>query len=226
MSTPEIVAKALADMERQEQSDAAQQGTAAWLFERVGFCTASRFQDVIAKTKAGKPTAKREDYLMELVVERLTGQPSDHYTSAAMQWGADQEDHSRMAYEAATGAIVDRVGFIKHPKLHWVGGSPDGLIGDDGGWESKSPFNSAIHLYTVLEGVPEEHLAQMQGLMWITGRQWWDFQSFDPRLPEPLNRYCVRVPRDNQFIAMLEAEVIVFNQEVDERLRKLIPELQ
>ena len=204
-----------------ERAQAKEQGSAAWLFERVGYCTASRFKDVIGKTKAGKPTAGRETYLMELVVERITGQPQDHFTSSAMQWGTDQEQPSRMAYEAATGRMVEETGFIKHPTLPMVGGSPDGLIGDDGGWESKSPYNSAVHIYTLIEGMPPEHEAQIQGLMWITGRKWWDFQSFDPRLPAPLNRYVKRVERNDIFIKQLEAEVIAFNAEVAVMVEKL-----
>ena len=192
----------------------AEQGSAAWLYERVGYVTASRFGSVIAKTKAGKPTAEREKYLMELVIERITGQPQDHFTSSAMQWGVDQEKASRMDYEAATGRIIEEVGFIKHPTLPMVGGSPDGLIGDDGGWESKSPFNTANHVYTLLQGMPEEHIPQVQGLMWITGREWWDFQSFDPRLPEPICRYVQRVPRDEKYIAAMEADIITFCAEV------------
>jgi len=196
------------------ESQPAAQGSAAWLYERVGFVTASRFQDVIAKTKAGKPTAEREKYLMELVVERITGQPQDHFTSAAMQWGQDTEQRSRMDYEAQTGRMIEEVGFLKHPTLPMVGGSPDGLIGEDGGWESKSPFNSGVHIRTLLDGMPEEHIAQCQGLMWITGRKWWDFQSFDPRLPEPLCRYTKRIERDDKYITALESEVITFSAEV------------
>ena len=198
-----------------------EQGSAAWLYERCGFVTASRFRDVMAKLKSGKPSEKRQTYLMECVIERLTGRPNDHFASTAMQWGTDQEPHSRMAYESATGAMVEEVGFIKHPTLPMVGGSPDGLIGEDGGWESKSPYNSAVHLYTVLEGMPEEHIAQVQGCMWLTGRAWWDFQSFDPRLPEPLNRYCQRIERDEKYIAALEAEVIAFSAEVAEMVERL-----
>ena len=192
----------------------AEQGSAAWLYERVGYVTASRFGAVIAKTKAGKPTAEREKYLMEVVIERITGQPQDHFTRAAMTWGIDNEKPSRMDYEAATGRIIEEVGFIKHKTLAMVGGSPDGLIGDDGGWESKSPFNTANHVYTLLQGMPEEHIPQVQGLMWITGREWWDFQSFDPRLPEPICRYVQRVPRDEKYIAAMEAEIITFSAEV------------
>ena len=197
------------------------QGSAAWLFERVGYCTASRFKDVLAKLKSGKPAEKRETYLMELVIERLTGQPTDHFTNSAMQWGTDNEKASRMDYEAHTGRIVEECGFIKHPTLHWVGGSPDGLIGEDGGWESKSPYNSANHIYTLLEGMPAEHMPQIQGLMWLTGRKWWDFQSFDPRLPEPLCRYVQRIERNEKYIAILEEEVITFTAEVSAMVLKL-----
>ncbi len=206
--------------ERAEEGNA--QGTAQWFYDRCGYVTASRFDGVIAKTKAGKPTAAREKYLWEVVVERVTGQPQDHFSNAAMQWGQDNETPSRMAAEAAAGYMIEQVGFIKHPTLPMVGGSPDGLIDEDGGWESKSPFNSGIHLQTVLAGaMPEEHRAQVQGLMWITGRQWWDFQSFDPRLPAPLNRFTQRIERDGAYIAQLESEIITFSAEVNALVLKL-----
>lgn len=203
------------------RGEPAPQGSAAWLYERVGYCTASKFEAVMARTKAGKPTAEREKYLMQLVVERLTGQPTDNFNNAAMQWGSEQEGASRMAYEAATGRMVEEVGFLKHPTLPMVGGSPDGLIGEDGGWESKSPYNSAVHLMTILNGMPAEHFAQVQGLMWITGRIWWDFQSFDPRLPAPLNRHCQRIHRDAGYINELVAKVAEFNAEVDVMVARL-----
>ena len=126
-----------------------------------------------------------------------------------------------MEYEAATGAMVEQVGFIKHPTLQMVGCSPDGLIDEDGGYESKSPFNSVNHIWTLLEGMPEEHMAQCQGGMWITGRKWWDFQSFDPRLPQPFCRYAQRIERDDKYIAALESEVIAFTAEVAEMVKRL-----
>lgn len=220
----DFIRRAMARDDRIEPTIGGQQGSAAWLFERVGYCTASRFRDVMDKLKSGKPGAKRQTYLMELVVERITGQPQDHYSSAAMQWGEEQEAHSRMDYEAQTGAIIEQVGFIKHPTLPMVGGSPDGLIDEDGGWESKSPYNSGIHLQTVLAGaMPEEHFAQVQGLMWITGRAWWDFQSYDPRLPDPLCRFVRRIERDNEYIAQLAQEIIAFNAEVAAVVQRLVP---
>jgi hypothetical protein len=204
-------------------SDPAAQGSGAWLYERCGYVTASRFKDVLDFTKAGKPGAKRTAYLWEVVIERLTGQPADHYSNAAMEWGTEQEAHSRMAYEAHTGLMVEEVGFLKHPTLPMVGGSPDGLIDDDGGWESKSPFNSAIHLQTVLGGMPEDHMAQVMGLMWITGRKWWDFVSYDPRMPAPLNLHRERILRNDEWIANLEKEIIAFQAEAAALIARLSP---
>ena len=204
-------------------AEPAAQGSGAWFYERCGFVTASRFKDVLDFTKAGKPGAKRTAYLWEVVIERLTGQPADHYSNAAMEWGTEQEQHSRMAYEAATGRMVEETGFIKHPTLPMVGGSPDGLIADNGGWESKSPFNSAVHLATVLDGMPADHMPQVQGLMWITGRAWWDFTSYDPRLPAALQMYVQRIERDDEYIVNMEGEIIKFQAEVAALLAKLTP---
>ena len=201
-----------------------EQGSAAWLFARVGHVSASRFKDAIGKGAKGQYLAARETYLWELVIERVTGMPSDHWTSAATEWGQKNETPSKMAYEAATGAMLEPVGFVKHPTIKWVGASPDALIGDDGGFESKSPFNSRYHLETLLaKQMPEEHIAQVQGGMWVCSRKYWDFQSFDPRLPEPLNRFCVRVPRDDAYIAELETEIIKFAAEVEARVKELLP---
>lgn len=202
-------------------AEPAKQGSGAWLYERCGFITASRFRDVLDFTAKGLPGAKRKAYLWEVVIERLTGMPADHYSNAAMEWGTEQEPLSRMAYEAQSGHMVEEVGFIKHPTLPMVGGSPDGLIGDDGGWESKSPFNSAIHLATVLDGMPEEHAPQVQGLMWITGGTWWDFSSFDPRMPAPLKLYTQRIERDDEYIAKLELAVRAFDAEANALLARL-----
>jgi len=204
-------------------SEEAKQGSGAWLYERCGFITASRFRDVVDLTKAGKPTAKREAYLWEVVIERVTGQPSDHFSSAAMEWGTEQEQHSRMAYEAHSGNMVDEVGFLKHPTLPMCGGSPDGMINEDGGWESKSPYNSRYHLETIINGMPEDHMAQCQGLMWITGRQWWDFTSYDPRMPKHLRLFVQRIERNDEYIQNLEKEVIAFSAQADEITASLKP---
>jgi hypothetical protein len=195
------------------------QGSGEWLRERMGQCTASRFADVLDFTKAGKESAKRAAYKMECLIARITGITPQHFVTDAMQWGTDHEPMARMAYESLTGAMVEPTGFIPHPAIAKCGGSPDGLIDDDGGVEFKCP-NTGTHIKTMLSGQCE-HLPQIQGYLWITGRQWFDFVSYDPRMPDGMRLYMQRIKRDEAYIANLSAEVIRFLAEVDEMQRKL-----
>lgn len=197
-----------------------EQRTAAWMACRLGKVTASKVADVLAKTKTGV-SASRTNYLSDLVVERLTGQQAEFYQNDAMAWGTETEPQARMAYEAFKGVLVDEEGFIDHPSISNFGCSPDGLVGDSGLIEIKCP-NSKTHIDTLLSGkAPSKYIPQMQTQMAVTGRQWCDFVSFDPRLPEDLQLFVVRVNRDNDYIANLEKEVSAFLQEVDETVTKL-----
>lgn len=199
------------------------QGSQEWLAERAGHVTASRFKDVLAKIKTGE-AATRRAYRLQLVTERLTGLPCDTYTNAAMAWGTEQEPYAREAYEIETGEDVTQTGFLKNLELGWVGASPDGLIGDDGAIEIKCPFQSTVHVETLQNGMPPEHMAQVQGVLWVTGRQWVDFISFDPRMPEGLRIYKQRIARDDVYIDKLHAEVKTFLSEVEamhDQLRKM-----
>lgn len=194
-----------------------------WYAARCGKATASRFKGVMARLENGAPAADRQRYLTELVVERLTGQPVPAYENAAMRWGTEQEAAARAAYEQRTGVAVEETGFVAHDVLT-AGCSPDGLVDWDGLIEIKCPFNSAVHINTLLNGMPAEHTAQVQGQMWITGRQWCDFVSFDPRMPESLQLHVQRINRDPAFIADLERQVTEFLNEVGaqvEALRRL-----
>jgi hypothetical protein len=140
-----------------------------------------------------------------------------------MQWGTEQEPAARAAYERVTGTSVEETGFVAHDTL-LAGCSPDGLVDWDGLIEIKCPYNSANHIETLLRGMPDEHIPQVQGQMWITGRQWCDFVSFDPRMPEPLQLHIQRINRDPGFIADLEARITIFLQQVGiqvEALRRL-----
>jgi hypothetical protein len=195
------------------------QGTLEWFSERAGKATASRFKDVLAKTKTGY-SSSRKNYAAQLVVERLTGTVEDSYQSAAMQRGTELEPLARMAWEARTGLIAEEVGFIPHPTLEQVGGSPDGVIGADGLLEIKAP-NTATHIEALLNGMDPGHVAQIQGLLWITGRRWCEFVSFDNRMPEGLQLYVQRVPRDDAYITALEVEIKAFLAEVAATVERL-----
>ena len=191
-----------------------------WYAARCGKATASRFKDVMARLKNGNPAADRQRYLTELVVERLTGQPVPAYENAAMRWGAEQEAAARAAYEQRTRVAVEETGFIAHDVL-MAGCSSDGLVDWDGLIEIKCPYNSAVHIETLLNGMPAEHMPQVQGQMWLTGREWLDFVSFDPRMPADLQLYTQRIKGNPEFQAKLEREIIAFSAEVDEIVSKL-----
>lgn len=190
-----------------------------WLQARCGFPTGSGFKHLMAKTAKGQPTAARSTYLWEKVVERLTGEPVQHFVNAAMQHGIDNEPVALAAYEAKTGFSVAPMGFVRHATLA-TGCSPDGIVDMDGLLEIKCP-TTQTHLQTIAGGMPLDHMAQLQGGMWICGLKWADFVSFDPRLPPPYRIYVQRVPRDDEYISMLETEVTGFLAQIEAVLANL-----
>ncbi len=106
------------------------QGTESWHTRRLGWVTGSRMKDVMAKTKSG-PAATRENYMMELLCQRLTGKREEGFTSQAMQRGTEMEPIARGCYEAHTSLMVVEATFCKHPTIDWYGASPDGFVSTD-----------------------------------------------------------------------------------------------
>jgi putative phage-type endonuclease len=203
-----------------EMTEEVIQGTDAWFSARLGKVTASRVADVIAKTKSGYSTS-RDNYMAQLVCERLTGQKGESFTNAAMQHGTDTEPLARSAYEALNGLLVEEVGFVQHPKIEQAGASPDGLVGLFGMLEIKCP-NTATHIDTLLtQTVPGKYITQMQWQMRCCERQWCDYVSFDPRLPQDLQLFVKRVEFDAAYVATLEEEVNLFLKELDNKVSKL-----
>ena len=199
---------------------AIEQGTDAWKQQRLGYVTASRVSDVMAKVKTGEAKT-REKYRYELVVQRLTGVVPEGYINDAMAWGTDNEPYARMKYEAKTGNFVQLTGFHKHPTIAWVGASPDGMIEDDGLIEIKCP-NTETHLRTLeAKKAPSQYISQMQMQMWVMNRDWCDFVSYDPRLPEDLCYFSIRVLRDDEYIKNMEAEVLAFLAEIETTITTL-----
>jgi len=197
------------------------QGSAEWLDIHRGKITASRIADVLAVLKKGGEGADRRNYRIEQIAERLTGRSEDHYVSPEMEWGTEFEPVARSAYEIATNSIVDTVGFVLHPTFDYAGSSPDGLVNEDGGLELKCP-KTTTHIKWLDEGiVPEEHQAQCLWNMACCERNWWDFMSFDPRMPAGARVFIVRMLRDDERIAAMEAEVLKFNGEVEAVIERL-----
>jgi len=191
------------------------QGSDEWFKARIGKITASHFSDVLAK-KTGKP--KASDYIMRLIGERLTGLKEPNFHNDYMDNGIETEAQAREYYESLYGVKVEQVGFVELNEN--VGCSPDGLVNGDGLIEIKCP-KSTTHLTTILDNKMQTcYTAQVQGQLWVTGRQWCDWISFDPRVTvNPF--FMVRVDRDEKYIAVLEAAVEQFIKDMEIIIAKL-----
>lgn len=195
-----------------------EQRTEQWLLDRLGHVTASKADCVLA----GKETAKRQGYIIQLVTERLTGQVQDSFTNSAMAWGTEQEPVARAVYQStlAGDLFVEETGFVKHPTIEWLGASPDGLVGE-GLVEIKCP-NSTTHVEYLMESkVPAKYKPQMMVQMLCTQRKWCDFVSFDPRLPEDLQLFVVRFEPKQEELDKIESAIKDFLTEVDKATNKL-----
>jgi len=198
------------------------QGTQEWLDLRKGHVTASRVADIMAKTKTG-PSASRQNYLIELAIQRVTGVVEESYKNEAMIRGTEEEPKARQAYELLTETFVEEVPFVKHKTIEWFGCSPDGIIKNNDGTynllEIKNP-NSATHWSYIKEGEPPtKYKIQMMAQMACTGAQWCDFFSYDSRMPEGSRHFLKRMMRDNKFIEEMEKEVKTFLDEIAEEVR-------
>jgi hypothetical protein len=199
-----------------------EQGSPEWHAARCGRVTGSRIADIVRKVKTGV-SKMRTTYMGELIAERLSGvQPGDGYVSPAMQWGKDCEAKARATYAFMFDADVKQIGFAIHPTIEMAGASPDSLVGDVGGLETKCP-NTATHLDALLGAeIDPDYVKQCQWNMACTGRAWWDYCSFDPRLPPTMQLHVRRVRRDDAVIAELETAVTEFIAELDAKVADLL----
>ncbi len=198
-----------------------EQETREWMAQRAGAFTASRSKDLMARTKTG-PGASRGSLLTLLAVERLTGECVSTYQNAAMQRGIDMEGEARDAYSFVQGVAVDEVGFVPHPTVPRCGASPDGTVGDDGLVEIKCPSNMEKHLDALRTGAHAmEYQWQLQHQLYVTGRQWVDAASYDPRFPDGLQLAIKRVYRDEGLIDSLAAAITIADKEVEAMVAEL-----
>ena len=203
-----------------------EQRTEEWFQQRLGKVTASRISDVIAKTKTGVSTS-RQNYLVQLVSERLTGKKGDSFVNQAMLDGIERESVARELYMRTRGVSVTEVGFFDHPIIKNSGASPDGAVNaeEDGKYagliEIKCPIETT-HTNTLMsKSVPSKYIPQMQWQLACTGAKWVDFVSYNPNFPEELQLFVARVDRDDTYIGELEAEVVKFLEEVEQTILKL-----
>ena len=197
-----------------------EQGSVEWATAKLGYVSASNIAEVMSKGKTGEAIGRKK-YKTRLVAERLTMQPLESYSNDAMAWGIENEPMAAMAYEAATGTFLEKTGFWKHPEIKWLGVSPDRLLGDKHLVEIKCP-NTTTHLDYIFENkVPGDYYKQIQCQLWVTGREWADFVSYDPRLPFKNRLFISRVEKDLSMIKEMELEVKQFLTEVDDLILRL-----
>lgn len=185
-----------------------EQGSPEWYQTRLGIVTASEFKTVMAEGRTrGSDSVGRRTYMLKLIGERLTGDPMYRYQNDHMERGHEQEAEARDMYVFLTDLEPRQVGFIRNDK---IGCSPDSLIGDDGMLEIKTKL-AHLHLEVLLDDkVPGEHMAQIQGQLWVAERQWCDFVSYCPRLP----LFAKRVFRDEAYIERIRKAVDLFEREM------------
>jgi len=194
-----------------------EQGTPEWLAERAGKVTASALSNVMmAKTTAGY-----QNYMAQLICERLTGQPVETFKSAAMEHGTETEPQARAFYELETGNEVAECGFVPHPTIANTGASPDGLIGEFGLVEIKCP-QPAKHIKNLIGGtIDKAYILQMQWQMECTGRKWCDFVSFNPDFPDHLQISITRIDYEPDMVAEISKAVADFQTDMEAKLAAL-----
>lgn len=214
-------------------SSEVEQGSDQWFEERLGKATASMFKVVVARDRYGKPYKGYYDYMLELVVERITNN-AKRFNSKITDWGKDNEAPAADLYEELhPDSEVRECGFIEHPTLA-AGASPDRLIDEDGTMEIKAPQSTTFVKY-MLSHIPDDsphvnvrnaakittedwkyYYDQIQGQLWITGRKWNDHVIFDPAMPENVQLSVTRIERDDKYITeILEPRIIEFLKSVD-----------
>lgn len=195
-----------------------------WRALRAGRVTGSAADALLAERKKGTgELAVRRNLRQQIVVERLTGLPADDSAKgAAVQRGIDAEASAFRAYEARTGQMVKRAGFLAHDSLA-AGSSLDGYVGDFAGiLELKCP-NSATHLdYLTAGTVPDGYRGQIFHNLYVSGAAWCDFVSYDDRFIDPVLRlFVVRVERDETQMKAYELMLRAFLSEVDAEVERV-----
>ncbi len=194
-----------------------EQGTDEWFAARLGKITASKVSDVMMKPT----TAGYQNYMTQLICERLTGVPTETFQSAAMLQGTETEPQARAMYELTTSLDVEKVGFVDHAVMPMVGASPDGLVGADGLIEIKCP-QPTEHMRMVLGGeIQRKYVLQMHLQMMCAEREWCDFVSFSPTFPDHLQLDVRRVVLDAEVEDEITAAIISFTETIEAKMKVL-----
>lgn len=194
-----------------------EQGSYLWLKMRLGVISASKCKDMMAK----KGTATRNNYMMQLIAEVITGIPTELGPFKQLEWGKENEPAARTAYSFMTGEAVHEIPFIYADQSMRCGISPDGIV-NDAGLEIKCPFTSMVHCDTLVnDAIKDDYFLQMQFSMFVTGAQYWEFMSYDPRMPVHLMTKIIKVNRCKKTQEKIAESVREFITDMDRALEQL-----
>lgn len=199
-----------------------QQGSKAWLSLRAGIPTASQF-DRIFTSGGDKPVGQpvsgeaRRNYLNELISERILGEPGEQFISTWMGRGMELEKAAVQFYEFQQDQPTEVIGFVTND-AGTIGASPDRFVGANGQLEIKVPApHTHVGYMLGYKSVGKKYRAQVQGQLWITGREWSDTLSYHPDMPPALIRY----ERDEEYIAGLAEAVNIFSADLEREWAEL-----
>ena len=195
--------------------DNIEQGSKEWHDLRLGVVTASGFSSIITPARC-LPSQSAQPYMRRKLREWLTREEASTFSSEWTRRGTEMEDEARRWYQReiyASPDCVKKVGFVYLDDRKLVGCSPDALVGSFGGLEIKCPALHTQQEYLRANAVPSKYIAQIQGSMWATDRDWWDFLSYHP----DTEKLLISVSRDDEYIAKLSSAVNAF---VDEMMFK------
>ncbi len=193
------------------------QNSPEWFEIRRGLPTTSKFKDVLAKGE-GKT---RKSYLNRLAAEIITGMPGETFKRPELDRGHEMEGEARDFYALIMNAEPKRVGFVRNGKK---GSSPDSFIGNNGLLEIKTQRGDLL-IETIDKGVfPPEHVAQTQGQLWVTEREYVDLIVYWPNMPP----FIKRAYRDSAYIHKLAQAIADFNDELSatvDRIKAYTPSI-
>jgi putative phage-type endonuclease len=192
-----------------------EQNSPEWFEARCGIPTASSFKEIITST--GKASTSASNYMNKLLAEWVTGNKTETKQSEWMERGVLLEQEARDFYEFQTDKKVKQVGLVYRDETKMVACSPDGLL-DNSGLEIKCPAPHTHIKYLLSGKLPAEYVPQVQGSIWVTGADSWDFISYHPDIDPML----IHVERDDEYIEKLESEVNKFVSKLIKQRERLI----
>ena len=194
-----------------------EQGSPEWLEARLGIVTMSRLSALLVNGKSASGFGKDAyTYMNQLIGERITGELDDSFQgNRHTERGHELEPLARQLYADTTGNEAVEVGIILN---HGAGYSPDGLVSNDGLIEIKTK-QPKHQIEVLLAGeIPKDHIAQCQGGLWISEREWIDFVSYWPGMP----LFVKRAYRDEKMIRTIAERVDAFYEEMETRMGRVL----